>query len=341
MIKKKPTIIEVAKLAKVGTTSVSRYFQDNKLVSLKLQKRILNASNKLSYFPSPIASSLASRRTKIIPVYIPVLRYAVIHFMRGIEKVLHNSGYQTLISTNDKNLISEEKIINNLLGWNPSGLIIIGKISSNSIIKKIRDAKIPVVETASEKPIDLSVGINHRKVGIKMAKFIVKKKYKHISFIGNDLTNKQLHTSQIYSGFKKELLKNKISIKTLINFSEKEKVELYYGGKSIGSEAIKRIIKKNKKTDIAVFADDIIALDAHIYCQKIKIKVPKKLSLATFGTTFSEIKEVSPSFTSIDMDLLKVGEKCGEIILKKINNKKIKKINEIDYFFVEGGTTKQ
>ena len=124
MIKKKSTITEVAKLANVGTTSVSRYFQNPNLLSIRLQKRILKASNKLSYFPNPIASGLASKRTRFIPVYIPVIRYAIIHFMRGIEKILHDSGFQTLISTNDGNLISEEKIINNLLGWNPSGLIL-------------------------------------------------------------------------------------------------------------------------------------------------------------------------------------------------------------------------
>ena len=337
---KKSTIKEVAKLAKVGTTSVTRYFHNPKSVSISLKKRILKATNKLSYSPNPIASSLASRRSKIIPVYIPSIRYAIIHFMRGIEKVLHDSGFQTLISTNDGNLISEEKIINNLLGWNPSGLIIIGKISSRKIIKKIKDSNIPVVETASDKPIDLSVGFNHKAVGVKMAQFIIKKNYKHISFIGIDLTNNDLHTSQIYSGFKKELLKKKIIIKNLINFSEKEKDKLYYGGKSIGSEAIKTIIKKNKKIDIAIFADDIFALDAHIFCKKMNINMPKDLSLATFGTTFTEIKEVSPSITSIDMNFLKVGQKSGEIILKKIHNKKVNKINEINHFFVEGGTTK-
>ena len=340
MNNKKTTITEVAKLAKVGTTSVSRFFHNPKLVSKPLQKRILRASNQLSYFPNPIASSLASRRTKIIPVYIPLIRYAIIHFMRGIEKILHDSGFQTLISTNDGNLITEEKIINNLLGWNPSGLIIIGKISSKKIISKIKEANIPVIETASIKPIDLSVGINHHAVGKKMAKFIIDKNYKNIAFIGTDLTNNELYTSQIYCGFKKELYKKNQIIKSLINFSEKEKDKLYYGGKSIGSEAIKRIQRKNKKIDIAVFADDIFALDAHIYCKKMNINMPKDLSLATFGSTFTEIKEVSPSFTSIDMDFLKVGEKSGEIILKKIHNKKVNKINEIEHIFVEGGTTK-
>ena len=173
-----------------------------------------------------------------------------------------------------------------------------------------------------------------------MAKFILKKKYKSISFVGINLTNNELHTSQIYSGFKKELLKNDVNILSLINFSENEKNRLYYGGKSIGSEAIKKIRKSKKKIDIVVFADDIFALDAHIYCKKMNINIPKDLSLATFGTTFSEIKEVSPSFTSIDMDFLKVGEKSGEIILKKINKKKVNIITEIDHFFVEGGTTK-
>ena len=41
------------------------------------------------------------------------------------------------------------------------------------------------------------------------------------------------------------------------------------------------------------------------------------------------------------MNFLKVGQKSGEIILKKIHNKKVNKINEINHFFVEGGTTNQ
>ncbi|MDC0226749.1 LacI family transcriptional regulator [Alphaproteobacteria bacterium] len=340
MFKKKSTIIEVAKLAKVGTSSVSRYFVNPNLVSIKLKKRITKASNKLSYFPNPIASSLASKRSKIIPVYIPTIRYAIAHFMRGIEKVLHDSGYQTLISTNDGNLINEEKIIDNLLIWNPSGLIIIGKITSKKAIQKIKDFKIPIVETAAVNPIDLAVGINHKIVGEEMAQFIINKKYKNIAFVGTNLNDLSLHTSQIYNGFKKELIKNKLKVKNLINISEKEKDKIVYGGRSVGSEAIKKILKKDNKTEIIVFADDIFALAAHIYCQKMNIKIPKHLSLVTFCTTFSEIKEVSPSFTSIDMDFLKVGEKSGEVILKKIKNKKVNKLNEIQHYFVEGGTTK-
>ena len=340
MKKKNSTIKEVAKLANVGTSSISRYFDNPNLVSLKLQKRILKASNKLTYFPNQLASSLASKKSKIIPIYIPNIRYAITHFMRGIEKILHNSGFQTLISTNDGNLISEEKIIYNLLSWNPSGLIIIGKINSKKIIKKLKDLKIPIVETASNSPIDVSVGTNHNIVGLEMAKYILSKNYKNISFVGTNLNDQSLHTSQIYNGFKKELKNNKIKIKKLFNLSEKEKDKISYGGKSVGPEAIKSILKSQKDIEIVVFADDLFALHAHIYCKKIGIKIPEDLSLITFGTTFSAIKEVSPSFTSINIDFYKIGEKSGEIILKKINNKKVNKINRINHYFVEGGTTK-
>ena len=63
MNKKNPTIIDVAKLANVGTMSVSRFFKNNALVSPKLQRRISEAAKNLSYSPNPIASSLASRNT--------------------------------------------------------------------------------------------------------------------------------------------------------------------------------------------------------------------------------------------------------------------------------------
>ena len=97
MIKKNATIIDVAKLANVGTMSVSRFFKNSSLVSPQLQNRISEAAKNLSYTPNPIASSLASRNTKIIPIYIPYLRFAAIHYMRSINKVLHKQGFQNFL----------------------------------------------------------------------------------------------------------------------------------------------------------------------------------------------------------------------------------------------------
>ena len=71
MIKKNSTIVDVAKLANVGTMSVSRFFKKPSLVSPALQIRISKAAKNLQYSPNPIASSLASRNSKIIPIYIP------------------------------------------------------------------------------------------------------------------------------------------------------------------------------------------------------------------------------------------------------------------------------
>ena len=147
MAKKVPTIVDVAKLANVGTMSVSRYFKDRTLVSEILQERIFNAAENLDYTPNQFASSLASQKSNIIPIYIPYLRFAAIHFMRSIHKVLKTKGYQNFLVSND-DLADESKIFRDLLRWKPQGIIVVGNIVSQDIRKKLKLLNIPVVETA-------------------------------------------------------------------------------------------------------------------------------------------------------------------------------------------------
>ncbi len=337
MIKKNATIIDVAKLANVGTMSVSRFFKNSSLVSPQLQNRISEAAKNLSYTPNPIASSLASRNTKIIPIYIPYLRFAAIHYMRSINKVLHKQGFQNFLLSND-GISSEEKIFENILKWNPQGLIIVGNITSRNVRKKLMEIKIPLVETATSNPVDTFVGVDYENAGVRMADYLIKKNYNNIAFVGTSLESKSLHTSLIYKGFNKTIQKHGMKISQLINYKEKEKDNLLTKSQNPGADSMSKIISSKAKIDVVVYADDLFALDAHIFCKKNNIKIKKDISLSTFSGTIPEIFDVNPSITSIDMDHKKVGLLAAELLIKKLNNKTHKKINYIESNFIIGGS---
>lgn len=64
---KSSSISDVAQLAKVGKTSVSRYLNgEHHLLSEKLKERIKNAIEVLDYTPNPLARSLKNKRSKLI-----------------------------------------------------------------------------------------------------------------------------------------------------------------------------------------------------------------------------------------------------------------------------------
>ena len=337
MIKKNPTIIDVAKLANVGTMSVSRFFKKSSLVSQALQVRISEAAKNLNYTPNPIAASLASRNSKIIPIYIPYLRFAAIHYMRSINKVLQKQGFQNFLLSND-GITSEEKIFENILKWRPQGLIIVGNITSRNVRKKLRDIKIPLVETATNNPIDSFLGFDYQNAGARMAEYLIKEKYKKIAFVGTSLESKSLYTTLIFNGFNKTLEKNNIKLTKFINYKEQEKDELIERNQNPGADSMKSIYYSKKNIEVVVYSDDLFALDAHIFCKKNDIRIKKDISLVTFSGTIPETFDVNPAITSIDMDHKNVGLKAAELLIKKINGKECKKINYISSKFIEGGS---
>ena len=64
------TSIEVAKLAGVSQSSVSRAFSHEGPVSVKTRRKVLDAARKLGYQPNAMARSLITRRTSMVGMVI-------------------------------------------------------------------------------------------------------------------------------------------------------------------------------------------------------------------------------------------------------------------------------
>ena len=61
-----PTLKDVAELAGVSRSAVSRTFTKGASVSSKMRRKVENAARELGYSPNALASSLTTGRTKLI-----------------------------------------------------------------------------------------------------------------------------------------------------------------------------------------------------------------------------------------------------------------------------------
>ena len=68
-----PTMADVAKLAGVGTMTVSRLLSGTVTVSEETAKRIHRAIEQLNYQPNEVARSLRGLKTRTIGVIVPYL----------------------------------------------------------------------------------------------------------------------------------------------------------------------------------------------------------------------------------------------------------------------------
>lgn len=122
---KKPTISDVAKLAKVGKTSVSRYLNGEfDALSERIKAQIELAINILDYRPNQMARSLKRGSSKLIAYLIPDITnpYSV-EVMQGLEKACQDNGYTLLVCNTNRSLEKEHYYLQLLSSYSVEGLV--------------------------------------------------------------------------------------------------------------------------------------------------------------------------------------------------------------------------
>lgn len=93
------TIREVARVAGVSASTVSRVFNQADLVSSKTRARILEVAERLQYVPNAAARSLSIRRTHVLGLLVPLPHSEFfIEMMRGMDDAAQELGFLLLIS---------------------------------------------------------------------------------------------------------------------------------------------------------------------------------------------------------------------------------------------------
>lgn len=102
-MKTRPTIIDVARLAGVSKTTVSRVVRgEHDKVSPETQEKVQQAIQELGYEHNAVASSLRTDRTNIVMVSIPdVTNQFWSTVVRGIQDFMEAQGYAVVFANND------------------------------------------------------------------------------------------------------------------------------------------------------------------------------------------------------------------------------------------------
>lgn len=119
-----PTILDVARLAGVSKTTVSRVLNSPDLVNEQTRQRIQQIIGDLNYLPSMLAQGMRRQRTKTIGVLIPDFKnlfYA--EFLEHVESAARKHGYVAIVCSTDIDSEREKDYINQLLQRRIDGLI--------------------------------------------------------------------------------------------------------------------------------------------------------------------------------------------------------------------------
>ncbi len=306
---RRPTLKDIAQMARVSEMTVSRVLRGKGEASSYTCDRVREAAKTLGYVPNQIAGSLSSNHVNLIGVIVPSVSSSVFsEVLTGIITVLKKTQLQPVFGVTGYNLDTEETVVRQMLSWQPSGLIIAGLEHSDAAHKMMENSGIPIVEImdVDGDPIDMNVGISHQQAGYDMGRLIVDKGYRNIGFAGTKVDT-DFRAGKRFCGFQKALTEAGLNVVDQ---------ELYTGNSSlrIGKEVTQKLLTRNKTLDCIYYSNDLLAAGGLMHCIAHDIAVPEQLGIAGFNGL--DLREGLPKLTATTYAYRKeTGIKAAQMIM--------------------------
>lgn len=139
----KPKLDDVAKLANVSKTTVSRVLNKRGYLSQETIDKVYDAMEKLNYQPNTVARQLYNKKTNIIGLLFPAVSNPFFgELVEELEKKLYSQGYKVIIGNSMNDPEKEKNYLNQLLSNQVDGLIV---GTHNQNIQQYQNDNLPIV----------------------------------------------------------------------------------------------------------------------------------------------------------------------------------------------------
>ena len=317
------TIKDVAKLAGVSISTVSRVINKSKPVSSEVKAKVLEAIDELGYKPNEVARSLVTRRSNLIGVVATDIgRSYIAQNVRGIEEVARMYNYDIILSNSYGDPRTEKKFAGLLRSKQVEGIVLISEIPNDEVIEYIGDFGIPFMYLnkyyiSSGLP---SVSIDHREAGYRMTNYLIELGHRNIlyltSYEGRDSSLERYKVE----GYERAM-DNVIGARKQVYPAQGFRVEHGY---AIGDE-VRKLIEEDDITAIFCCHDEL-ALGLMGYCYDNGIRIPEDISICGYGDT-KMASIYRPQLTTIREPYYDMGAVAIRRIIKYLNDGELEEGN--------------
>ncbi|MGT2847043.1 LacI family DNA-binding transcriptional regulator [Streptococcus massiliensis] len=307
------TIKEVAKLAGVSPSTVTRVVQNKSTISEETKKRVQQAMKDLNYHPNLNARSLVSNSTQTIGLVLPDDSDAFYQnpffpaVLRGIAQVASEQHYVIQIATGMNKTERLEALSQMVFGQRVDGLIFLYAEEDDPLVQLVTEQQFPfLILGKSLSPFINLVDNDNTQAGMDATSYFIKKGYKKIAFLGG--TKKLFVTQDRYEGYKKAITEAGLPLeRSITHFAQEFLTE-------DGYSFIKQLYKQNNLPDAIVTTDSLLADGV---CNFLSEK-----GLNTPVLTFDSINPKLDIIGYIDINSLELGRVSVTTIIKIIQDYK-------------------
>lgn len=320
--KKKTTISDIAKELDITASTVSRALGNHPRISDSTKEAVWKMVEKLNYQPNNIASALRKGKSNIIGVIVPTSdRQFFASFIRGIEEIVRDEGYNLMICQSDDQFSKEQSGIDTLLNIRVDGIIasVAKETTDISHYEKVKDQGVPLVlydRVIESLGVNLVVS-NDRLGAYNAVSHLIEQGCRRIAhFAGKQ--HIQIYRDRL-KGYLQALREHNITVDEEIIIESdliQDTNRILQTGRKMGE----KLLQMSNPPDGIFSSSDFAAMGAIQIFKQENIKIPREIALVGYSNDFSAAV-IEPSLTSLDQHTLEMGNLAAKHFLKQINTK--------------------
>ncbi|MFN8514474.1 MAG: LacI family DNA-binding transcriptional regulator [Chloroflexia bacterium] len=267
------TSLDVARLAGVNQSTVSRALRDDPRVAAGTRARVLAAARELGYTPDAIARSLITRRTDLVAIVMaglasPFQPYVLDKFIRELGA----AGMRPLVFSAPQGREVDD-ILPAALAYRPDALIVTSATLSSGRVAECARHGTPVILFNRTLPGSAASAVccDNAEGGRLVADLLIDAGHQRLAYIAgsaNSSTNRDRER-----GFADRLRERGSA-----RFRREQAAYTYEAGYA----AARALLARDDPPDAVFCASDIIALGVRDIARELGIRVPEELALVGF-----------------------------------------------------------
>lgn len=307
------TIYDVASLAGVSISTVSRVLNTPGSVSPASKKKVIEAMALLNFVPKADAVARARKGFKRIGVVVPFFTSpSFVQRIRGIMSALTSTEYELIIYS-----IATKEQLQDYYAALPhtrkvDGLIILALPVQDEDVARFKASNLPVVLVEINHPGLSGILIDNRHGGKIAAEYLLKKGYSSLGFIGEggQPAYSLNATDQRLDGYRAAIEENGHTL-------EPGFIVFHKYGMVPAIKAVKKLLNGKTRPDAIFTSSDIEAAAVLKVARELHISIPGELAVIGFDDI--DMADYM-GITTINQSLDDSGRTAVELLLEKMRN---------------------
>lgn len=314
------TIKDVARLAGVSPSTVSRVCNNNPAISRETRERVQQAMAQLGYELPSVPVPQAGQPPRSIGIVLPPAddegayeNSFYLKTIRGISQVCNRRQVVCTIVTGK----DQEEILSSIRtlcrGSGVDGFIMLYSRRGDIVVDHLAQQGILYVVVG--KPDELmgqTVCIDNDNLlaSREATDYLYELGHRRIGYLGS--RGSDMYASDRRSGYQLSLLQRGLPVR------QEDCLEMD-GVRPDGTDAIQALLSQEDRPTAFVVSDDMLALALERVCVQMKLRIPDDISIIAFNNSLYA-QMTSPQLTAVDVNPYQLGQEAASHIINHAEN---------------------